>query len=96
MVSLATRCDDIRSSIKSLRNIAIQVQETTQNIKYIVTLQQGVQGDGCPPAGARGVLAHIPLVSAPPQAARERYLKSYSTFDHIHSKVKGNYYAASR
>jgi hypothetical protein len=42
-------------------------------LKY-VTLQKGVQGDGCPPAGARGVLAKLLLFLAPPQAAREEDL----------------------
>ena len=48
-----------------------------------VTVQKGVQGDGRPPAGARGALAKSPFFQRPPQAAREGCLNSYyiSDFD---------------
>ena len=35
-------------------------------------IQEGVQGDASPPAGARGVPATFSFFQRPPQAARER------------------------
>jgi len=43
----------------------------------IVTIQQGVPGDAVPWPG-RGVSPQNPLFPGPPQAARERYLNSYT------------------
>jgi len=38
---------------------------------------QTPSGGRCAPAGARGVLASFPYPRLPPQAAQERYLRSY-------------------